>query len=172
MGTGFIAGLRHVGRGFRLIAQPGVRRYVAIPLVINVAVFVAALWSIGLALDELLTRYIAHWPEWLHWLVWLLCAAIAALFVFFSFSLVANIVASPFNGLLADAVEAMIRGDRAMRIVQQRGVRYDELRVADVMTPLAMLEAVDLDAMWRFRTVLPSWGRCCPEALRTPDVRE
>jgi CBS domain-containing protein len=42
-----------------------------------------------------------------------------------------------------------LRGDRAMRIVQQRGVRYDELIVADVMTPLAMLDAVDLDAMRR-----------------------
>jgi CBS domain-containing protein len=42
-----------------------------------------------------------------------------------------------------------LRGDRAMRTVQQRGVRYDELIVADVMTPLAMLDAVDLDALRR-----------------------
>jgi len=42
-----------------------------------------------------------------------------------------------------------LRGDRAMRIVQQRGVRYDELCVADVMTPLDTLDAVDFDAMRR-----------------------
>ncbi|HWH75688.1 MAG TPA: hypothetical protein VNV16_15650 [Methylibium sp.] len=47
------------------------------------------------------------------------------------------------------AVEGLIttsdlRGDAAMRAVQLRGVRYDELSVADVMTPLAMLDAIDL----------------------------
>jgi CBS domain-containing protein len=38
-----------------------------------------------------------------------------------------------------------LRGDRAMRIVQQRGVHYDELSVADVMLPLTDLDAIDLD---------------------------
>lgn len=52
------------------------------------------------------------------------------------------------------AVEGLItttdlRGDRAMRVVQQRGTRYDELCVADVMTPLAMLDAIDYDTMRR-----------------------
>lgn len=42
-----------------------------------------------------------------------------------------------------------LRGDRAMRVVQQRGMHYDELCVADVMTPLAMLDAVEYDAMRR-----------------------
>jgi hypothetical protein len=36
-----------------------------------------------------------------------------------------------------------LHGDAQMRFVQQRGLRYDELTVADVMTPLAMLDAID-----------------------------
>ena len=40
-------------------------------------------------------------------------------------------------------------GDRAMRIVQQRGLRHDEITVADVMTPLAALDAVDYDTLRR-----------------------
>jgi CBS domain-containing protein len=40
-----------------------------------------------------------------------------------------------------------LRGDRAMRIVQQRGVHYDELSVGDVMLPLTSLDAIDLDRM-------------------------
>lgn len=40
-----------------------------------------------------------------------------------------------------------LHGDRAMRIVHERGLRHDELCVADVMTPLAMLEAVDFDSL-------------------------
>lgn len=38
-------------------------------------------------------------------------------------------------------------GHQAMRICQQRNVAYDELRVADVMTPLAELDAIDLETM-------------------------
>jgi CBS-domain-containing membrane protein len=40
-----------------------------------------------------------------------------------------------------------LHGDRVMRVVQQRNVRYDELCVADVMTGLPMLEAVDYEQM-------------------------
>ena len=52
------------------------------------------------------------------------------------------------------AVEGLVtttdlRGDRAMRVVQQRGIRYDELCVADVMTPLAKLDAISYEDMRR-----------------------
>ncbi len=36
-----------------------------------------------------------------------------------------------------------LHGDKAMRVVSERGVHYDELRVADVMTVLAALDAID-----------------------------
>jgi signal-transduction protein with cAMP-binding, CBS, and nucleotidyltransferase domain len=40
-----------------------------------------------------------------------------------------------------------LRGDHAMRIVSERNVHHDELCVADVMSGLAMLDAIDLDRM-------------------------
>jgi CBS-domain-containing membrane protein len=42
---------------------------------------------------------------------------------------------------------ADIDGDRAMRVVQQRGLRRDEVTVGDVMTELAALDAIDLVAL-------------------------
>jgi CBS domain-containing protein len=36
-----------------------------------------------------------------------------------------------------------LHGDRALRTVNERGLRYDELTVADVMTPLEALDAVE-----------------------------
>lgn len=36
-----------------------------------------------------------------------------------------------------------LRGDKQMRVVHERGLRYDEVCVADVMMELAMLDAVD-----------------------------
>jgi signal-transduction protein with cAMP-binding, CBS, and nucleotidyltransferase domain len=40
-----------------------------------------------------------------------------------------------------------LRGERQMRLVHERGVHYDELTVADVMTGLAMLDAIDHERM-------------------------
>ena len=40
-----------------------------------------------------------------------------------------------------------LHGDRPMRLVQQRGSHYEELVVADVMTRLSMLDAIDFRDM-------------------------
>lgn len=40
-----------------------------------------------------------------------------------------------------------LNDDKHMRIVQQRGLGYDDLTVADVMTPLSMLDAIDHQRM-------------------------
>ena len=107
---GFLTGLSHMRRGFGLIVQPRVRRFVIIPLMINIGIFALALWSLVSALDTFLARYLIGWPEWLHSALWLVGAVAASLLVFLFFSLIANIVASPFNGLLAEAVEAHLNG--------------------------------------------------------------
>lgn len=38
-----------------------------------------------------------------------------------------------------------LEGERPLQIISQRGVKYEELSVADVMTPLAALDALDLE---------------------------
>ena len=40
-----------------------------------------------------------------------------------------------------------LHGDRQVRLVQERHARYDDLCVADVMTGLNLLDAVDFDAL-------------------------
>ena len=40
-----------------------------------------------------------------------------------------------------------LRGEKPMRVVHERQVRYDELSVADVMTELSMLDAIDFDRL-------------------------
>jgi len=50
------------------------------------------------------------------------------------------------------AVEGLItsmdlHGDKQMRAVHERGLRYDDLCVADVMTETAMLDAIDYGRM-------------------------
>lgn len=38
-----------------------------------------------------------------------------------------------------------IQGEKPMRLVQERGVKHDEISVADIMTPLDRLEAMAMD---------------------------
>jgi CBS domain-containing protein len=44
-----------------------------------------------------------------------------------------------------------IHGEKPLQAVQSRGIRRDEVRVADIMTPVELLEAVDYDDVARAR---------------------
>ena len=49
-----------------------------------------------------------------------------------------------FDGLVTSTD---LHGDRLVRLVQERKAHYDDLSVADVMTGLSMLDAIDYDAL-------------------------
>lgn len=105
--SGVVVGARHLLHGFRLLRQPGVRTFVIIPLCINMAVFAGLLWLVGHRFDALVDWFTPQLPEWLAWLAWLawvLFAVLAALLVFYTFTLLANLISSPFNGFLAERV--------------------------------------------------------------------
>jgi len=109
-----VSGAGYLLRGARLVLRPGLRRYVVIPLLINVAVFatlvVLGARRLGVLVDSLMT-WLPDWLDWLAALLWPLFVLVALLVVFFGFSLLANLIAAPFNGLLAEAVEREITGE-------------------------------------------------------------
>ena len=109
MRAGFAAGVGFALHGARLVAQPGLRRFVLGPLAINVAVFAGALAGGWQLLHQTLARWGLAGSDWALWLAWLAFSAVATVALFFSFSLVANVLASPFNGLLAEAVERHLK---------------------------------------------------------------
>lgn len=107
-----LLGAQYLLRGLRMLLLPGLRRYLAIPLLINVLVFSGAIW---LGIDQfqlLLDRFLpqSEWLVWLRWLLWPLFALTILLLTFYGFTLVANFIAAPFNGLLAERVEEMLTG--------------------------------------------------------------
>ena len=108
-----ISGAGYLLQGIRLIARPGLRRFVLIPLLINILVFSAAIYA-GIAQFEglmaLLESQLPSWLGWLEWLIWPIFILILLVLVFYSFSLVANLIASPFNSLLAEKVELTLTG--------------------------------------------------------------
>lgn len=108
-----LEGLQFLEQGFRLILEPSVRLYVLIPLIINVLVFLA-----GYAFVFYQVQWLANWvassvPEWLTWISWLLWPIALLVLVFatvYLFTLVANLIASPFNGLLSEKIEVVLTG--------------------------------------------------------------
>ena len=108
-----LTGATYFINGLSLINTNGIRRYVFIPLLINVLIFSAGLWFAVSQFEIFIAWALSDLPGWLSWLEWILWPLFALTFyglVFFGFSIVANIIAAPFNGPLAAAVERRISG--------------------------------------------------------------
>ncbi|MGL5286986.1 CysZ protein [Aeromonas sp. RU39B] len=108
-----VGGAAYFLRGFSLINRPGIRAFVLIPLLVNMVLFAGAFYALLLQLDKLFTWLHGLVPDWLSWLNYLLwpLALLSILIIFsFLFSSVANWIAAPFNGLLAERVERELTG--------------------------------------------------------------
>ncbi|MBS98837.1 MAG: sulfate transporter CysZ [Oceanospirillaceae bacterium] len=103
-------------RGLSMLPQPGLRSFVLIPLLINVLLFGGAIWLLVEQFDVWIDQLMRAWlPDWgwldfLRYLLWPLLALVILVVVYYSFSLVANFIAAPFNGFLAERVERQLRG--------------------------------------------------------------
>lgn len=106
------SGFGYVFRGLRLISRPGLRRFVVIPFLINLVVFSLLVWLGVDQFEALLDRYLPQegWLSYLRWVLWPLFALALILVIFYTFTLIANLLAAPFNDLLAAKVEAMLSG--------------------------------------------------------------
>lgn len=107
----FISGFRYTFSGFGLIFKPGIRLYVLIPLLINTVLFAGVITYGAHWLNEFIESFLTGWWEWLRWLLWPIFVVVALTIVFFCFSILANLIASPFNGFLAEATEIYITGN-------------------------------------------------------------
>ncbi|MCP4485877.1 MAG: sulfate transporter CysZ [Gammaproteobacteria bacterium] len=102
-----------LARGFKLIRQPGIRRYVVVPLLINIIFFGGLIWFGYSWFDPLVERAMAWVPDFLdflRWIIWVFIALMAAIIVFFAFTPIANIVAAPFNALMSEKIEEVLTG--------------------------------------------------------------
>ncbi|WMR34259.1 sulfate transporter CysZ [Metapseudomonas otitidis] len=108
-----LSGPQYLGEGLKLILRPGLRLFVLLPLTLNLLLFIAL---IGFAMREFsgwVDAFMPNLPDWasfLEYLIWPLFVALVVLLVFFSFTMIANIIAAPFNGFLAEKVEVVVRG--------------------------------------------------------------
>ena len=106
-------GFQYFLAGFNLINTKGLKRFVLIPLLINVLLFGGSLFFIYDWLTQgfsYLNDLLPTWLSWLEWLLWPI-AIFTILFSYTSiFSIITNFIAAPFNGLLSEKVELHLTG--------------------------------------------------------------
>ena len=88
-------------KGLKLLASPELRKFIIIPMLINVVLYSVALTLGYFYITDLIAQFIPGWLQWLSWILWPLFFISFFIAGFFTFTLLANILASPFYGHLA-----------------------------------------------------------------------
>ncbi len=101
--------------GIQIALSPEIRRFVVLPLLANVLLVGGAIFYLFSHLDVWIQNWIGQLPDFLSWLTYILYVilvlTILATFSYF-FSTLANFIAAPFNGLLAEKVEESLTGQK------------------------------------------------------------
>lgn len=111
------SGFHYFFEGFSLITTKGLKRFVFVPLAINLVLFAVAFYFLFGQIDDGIRALIDLVPEWLGWaatvvkfILWPL-AVISVLLIFaLVFGTLANWIAAPFNGILSEKVERYLSG--------------------------------------------------------------
>ncbi len=101
-------GVSYFFEGLKLILKPGIRAYFLAPLIVNTLLFGFLIYfSIQQfsSWSDYALSLIPDWLSFLEWLLWPLFILLLLFLVLYSFTLIANLIASPFYGLLAEQVE-------------------------------------------------------------------
>ena len=148
-----ISGFGYFFQGLRLLGKPGVKRYVIMPLLINIVLFALLFWLAGDYFEQLVNHLLSLLPGWLEWLskvLWLLFAILAGLLMFFTFSFVANLVGAPFNSFLAAAVEKQLTGKNPAGSERQLWAEFGVMMLSE-------LKKWGYYALWSIPLLIVSW---------------
>ena len=108
-----IESVLYLFEGFKLIVKPGLKRYVAIPLFLNIVLFIVLFFLARHFIREFNAWFMHFLPAWLHWLsavLWVLFFLSFFLVLVYTFVMLANLISAPFNSLLAEKVELYLTG--------------------------------------------------------------
>ena len=153
MSAALLKGAGYALTGLRWLPKKGLRRFVALPLLINVVLFGAGIgWAYGqfAYFDHVLQGWLPAWLGWLHWLIWPIFALTIVIALFYSFSVVANLLAAPFNSLLAEQVERLAQPGNTPRPATE--LNWKEL----LLSPLAALNRLLYFIGWAIPLLLLS----------------
>lgn len=108
------SGLHYFVMGWSLISQQGLRRFVIMPILLNIILMIGLLWLFITQISGMIEWVMNFLPNWLDWMssIMFIASLVMILTVFyFSFTMLSGFIAAPFNGLLAEKVEKMLTGE-------------------------------------------------------------
>lgn len=106
----FFKGMFYVFFGIRYVFTKGLKRFILIPMVFNLVLFITSLYLIYHYAAPYSEYYISKLPSWLSFLNELiLIFFFIAFFLLFicTFTVFFNVLAAPFNGLLAEKAQLL-----------------------------------------------------------------
>lgn len=95
-------------QGASLIGHKQLRKYVLIPMLINFLLYSVMLYLGYEYVSVLIVQFIPDWLQWLSWLIYPLFFVSFFLAGFFTFTLLANLIASPFYGDLSAKTQQIL----------------------------------------------------------------
>ena len=107
-------------KGLKLIGKAELRKYLIIPILINLVLYSIAFALGYFYLSDLITTFIPDWLSWLEWLIWPIFFISFSIAGFFTFTIVANLIASPFYSKLAAKTLALISDEK--NTIQEQAV--------------------------------------------------
>ena len=117
-GANPLLAVQSLAQGASLLWHKQLRKYVLIPIAVNLVLFSSMLYLGYLYVGDLITRFIPGWLEWLDWLIYPLFFTSVFAVGFFTFTLIANLIASPFYGGLAAKTQHILN-DQTGEIQEQ-----------------------------------------------------
>lgn len=91
--------------GFKYLSKAQLRKFLLVPILINLFLYSIAFGLVYFYMDDVIKYLLPDWILWLSWLVTLLKGLFFATFLmiaFFTFTILANLIASPFYGKLSE----------------------------------------------------------------------
>ncbi|MGD9153165.1 MAG: sulfate transporter CysZ [Gammaproteobacteria bacterium] len=105
------SGIHYLFRGFNMLTTPGIKRFVIIPLIINIILF-SLLIGLGYHFISYLISLLPHWLHWLSWLIIPIFFIASSIIIIYIFTIVANLIGAPFNSLLSEKVQLLTTGKK------------------------------------------------------------
>ena len=117
-GNNPILALNCLLQGLKLLNHPQLRKYLLIPLFINMVLYTGAFVLGYHSVSALIHQFIPAWLSWLNWILWPLFFVSFLVIGFFTFTLVANLIAAPYYSQLSAKTLQIVLG-QDVPIVEQ-----------------------------------------------------
>jgi CysZ protein len=103
---------QYLYQGAHLLCQPGLRRFVIVPLLVNIVVFIVItsimINTYGGLINEAMNS--SKWLAALAWLLWLFIGLFVLVIYGYTFNIITTFIAAPFYGILAEKIETKLTG--------------------------------------------------------------